>query len=172
MSQIWLGKGIRWRGRSLPHVRPYRTRRLGPKITAGPCRRPSACSEQHQLGVGRREGAESGSKSPTMGPVGPLVTCRGGTPVLHPTTTNCQPTVANRHQPPTATNHQRTTPSTRGPRPDGPQSGQKWKFSKVVPDPWEGSNGLLGPFSAFLTRFEPVWPIRAPVPPGARVLRP
>ena len=44
---------------------------------------------------------QNGPKSPKMGPGGPLMACRGATPFPQPTTTNCQPTIANRHQAPT-----------------------------------------------------------------------
>ena len=47
------------------------------------------------------------------------------------------PTATSRQPPPTAINHQPTT------RPDGPKSGQQWRFRQVVPYPWGGSNGPL-----------------------------
>ena len=77
-----------------------------------------------------------------------------------PTTTNRQPSpTANRHQPPTANQ-----------RPDGPKNGQKWKFSKVVPDPWGGSNGpfwaILGLFYPVFSHFQPYLPILAQFLPG------
>ena len=48
---------------------------------------------------------------------------------------------------------------------DGPENGQNWKYSKVVPDPWGGSNGpfracceLFQRVSAVLVRFSLVSP--------------
>ena len=79
-----------------------------------------------------------------------------------PTTINRQPTTTN-HQPPPTANRQPTT------RSDGPKPGQKSikKFPTVVPDPWEGSNGLVGPFWACLDPFSAVLARYSPVsPPG------
>ena len=94
--------------------------------------------------------AQNGPKSLKLGPVTPgsggsLIACRWGTPVPHPTTANCQPKIANCHQPPTANCRQPPTNCQLTTRPDGPKNGQKLQFPKVVPDPWGGSNGPLGP---------------------------
>ena len=62
-------------------------------------------------------------------------------------TANCQPIIAKRHQPPPTANRQPPTAANLQPpyrqsttRSDRHKNGQTCKFSKVVPDPWGGSN--------------------------------
>ena len=119
---------------------------------------------------GHREQAGRGPECPKMAqnrsgdPWIRWVTCsraEGSPPFPNrhmPNVNRQSPTAINRHQPPTATNRQPTT------RPDGPENGQKYKVSKVVPDPWGGSNG---PLWAVLPRFQPLSAVLAhfsPVP--------
>ena len=103
--------------------------------------------------------------------VGALIACRGDTPVPHPTTANGQPTIANRHQPPTDNhqppptainrqpiptnhrqlpNHQPPSTTNRQPEAKWAEKRSKMEISRVVPDPWRGSNG---PFWAILGLF-------------------
>ena len=71
VSRVRLHYGTWHRGRNLPCVRPYCTRTLGPKLSAGACRRPFYCSERPESGLGRPEGAQNALKWPK-------ITGRGG----------------------------------------------------------------------------------------------
>ena len=81
VSRVRLRTGTRWRGSRLPPARPYRARSLGPKISAGACRRPFHCSSQPEsdgASAGRTgpRTPENGPKSPKMRPGSPPIACK------------------------------------------------------------------------------------------------
>ena len=66
VSWVRLHYGSWHRGRSLPDVRPYCTRSLGPETPAGACRRPFYCAKRPKMGRGRPEGAQNALKWPKI----------------------------------------------------------------------------------------------------------
>ena len=178
VPQVRLRAGPRWRGGSLPYVRPYCTRSLGPKIPAGACRRPFCCSERPGPGLGRPEGAQNALKWPKITQNGsgrPPDRVQRGYPRSPPDTCqlktdNCQPpSTANHDQPPTANHHQPTT--NRQPGQMGPKPVKNGKFQKWSPTLGEGQTDPFGPFWACSDLFQPSSAGLAhfsPVSPGSR----
>ena len=140
-SRVRLHDGTRWRGRSLPYVRPYCKK--GPKPLLAPAgSRFTGLNGLNQEGPGPElEGAQNALKWPKISQNGsgqPLGRVQSGYPGLPPDkcqlpidnrrlplTANRQPTRAANQQPTTATNRQPPSTANGQPCQTGPKNSPK-----------------------------------------------